>query len=502
MSERDVNLTDGKLLRPMTVLALPIVVSQMMQVGYNLADTFWVGRLGGDAVSALSFSWPVIFLMISVGAGFTTAGTVLVAQNKGAGNSDRVNKVAGQTVTFVALVATGFSVIGWVAAPLLLPLIGTTPGSKIHLLSVTYTRTLFTGVVFVFGFFVFQALLRGWGDTRTPMYIMAIGVALNVVLDPFLILGFQQNPLFRWAGMGGLEAILLDVTGFTGYGVQGAAIATVLARGTGAVVGLWLLMRGRVGIHLSPADFLLGIETVRRIIRIGTPSSVEMSARALGVTVMTALVALAGADAVAAYGIGNRLISLVFLPAVGVAKATETIVGQNLGAEKPERAGRGVFFAGGLLAVILVGITGIAYLFARPIVGVFIEGPGAQPVIAIGVDYLRIIAPTFAFMGVFRVVNGGFRGAGSTRTAMAFSLLSLWVFRVPVAYLLVTVMALGATGVWYGIAFSNVITTVVAIGWFTRGTWRENVVDDTPPPRARDAVADVSGDESETLSDD
>ena len=489
---RDVNLVDGDLLKPMLVLSVPIVLSQLMQVGYNLADTFWVGRVGSEAVSALSFSWPIVFLMISIGGGFTVAGTVLVAQNKGAGNDDQVDHVAGQTIGFVVLLSVLFSAIGYVVTPVLLPLIGTTPGSEVHTLAVDYTRTIFLGVSFMFGFFMFQALLRGWGDTKTPMYLMAFGVVINVVIDPLLILGFQGNPLFSALGLSGLQSSLFAATGFTGMGVQGAAIATVISRGIGAVVGMALLFSGRVGIHLSPRDLVPERETVEKIVRIGGPSSIEQSTRALGVTVLTAIVAFAGAQAVgvdteavvAAFGIGNRLNSLVFLPAIGLAQGTSTVVGQNLGAEQPERAKTAVLMSSGIIAGALVGVSAVAYLFARPIVAVFI--PGEEAVISVGVDYLRIIAPTFAFLGVFNVVNGGFRGSGSTRTAMIFSLLSLWVLRIPAALVLITQFGFGPTGVWWGIAFSNVAAAVLGFLWFLRGTWQHNVVESPGPVPADD----------------
>lgn len=489
MSGRDVNLVDGELLKPMLVLSAPIVLSQLMQVGYNLADTFWLGRVGPEAVAALSFSWPLVFLMISVGGGFSVAGTVLVAQNKGAGNHDRVDHIAGQTLSFVFVVALGFAALGYVLAPTLLPYIGTTPGSEVHVYAVEYTRTIFLGLAFVFGFFMFQSLLRGWGDTRTPMYLMAFGVALNVLLDPFFILGFQGNPLFGALGLGGLEAWLFDLTGFAGWSVQGAAVATVLSRGLGAGVGIYLLFSGEVGIHLHPRDLWLRAETVRKIVRIGAPTSVEQSTRALGVTAMTALVALSamntGAEkdaVVAAYGIGSRLLSLVFLPALGLSKATETVVGQNLGAEQDDRAARGVYYAAGLMAAGLAVVSLVSYVFADALVSVFITGADAESVVAIGAEYLHIIAPTFVAMGVFHVVAGGFRGAGSTRTAMVFSLLSLWAFRIPPAYWLVAQVGWGPEAVWYAIAFSNVAAVVAAGGWFLRGTWKENVVE-SPRPR-------------------
>ncbi|WP_266076942.1 MATE family efflux transporter [Haladaptatus caseinilyticus] len=482
----DVDLTEGELLKPLLVLSFPIVLSQLMQVAYNLADTFWVGRLGQDAVSALSFSWPLVFLMISVGGGFTVAGTVLVAQNKGAGNHDRVDHIAGQTIAFVIAIAVGFSVLGWFLAPTLLSLIGTTPGTRIHTYSVEYTRTIFLGVFFMFGFFIFQALLRGWGDTKTPMYLMAFGVVINVVLDPFFILGFQGNPLFGYLGMRGLETALFDATGFTGFGVQGAAFATVLSRGVGAVVGFALLFSGRVGIHLSLDDLRLRTESVRKIVEIGGPTSIEQSTRALGITAMTALVALAGSDAVAAFGIGNRLTSLVFLPALGLAQGTETVVGQNLGAEKIERAKRAVYLATGIITAVLAVIGTIAYVFAEPITSVFITGEGSRRVVEIGGDYLRIVGPTFFGIGVFRIVSGGFRGSGSTRVAMILSILSLWVFRLPPAYAFVEWYDRGAMGIWYGIALSNVLTAVVAVAWFLRGTWTDSVVEPSKKPTVAD----------------
>jgi putative MATE family efflux protein len=480
MSSRDVNVTDGKLLGPLLALSLPIVLSQLLQVGYNLADTFWVGRLGQEAVTALSYSWPLVFLMISIAGGFAVAGTVLVSQNKGAGNHDRVDFVAGQTIAFVGIVAAVFSVIGYLLTPWMVTLIGATPGTVEATLAIEYTRTIFIGVVFMFGFFIFQALLRGWGDTLTPLSLMVLGVALNVVLDPFLILGFDDNILLSALGLDGLQSWLYAQTGFAGFGVQGAAIATVLSRGLGAVLGLAWLFSGRVGIHISLSDLRLKAQMIRRIVSLGAPSSIEQSTRALGITVLTALVALAGDDAVAALGIGNRLNSLVFLPAMGLARGTETVVGQNLGDDQTGRARRAVGYSAAIIAGVLALVSVAAYAFAAEITAVFV--PGEQIVIDIGAEYLRIIGPTFLFLGVFRILQGAFRGSGNTRTAMVFAILSLWVFRLPPAYAMLEWLQYGASGVWYGIALSNVLAMVAAGIWFLRGTWTDSVVEDEAEP--------------------
>jgi len=486
--DRSVELTEGPMLKPLLALTLPIVASQLLQVTYNLVDTFFVGRLGADPVAALGFALPFSFLMISLGSGLTVAGTVLVAQHKGAGNEEKVASVAGQTITFVSLTSVALAALGYVLAPILLPVVGTEPGTAVHALAVEYTRTFFVGVVFMFGFFIFQAILRGWGDTTTPLYLMGVSVALNIVLDPFLILGFDGNPLFAWAGLESLQATLFAATGFTGFGVQGAAVATVFSRGVAAMIGLWLLFTGRVGISLTLADLKPELSVVRKILDVGGPSGLEKSAESLAYTGMTALVGLVGADAVAAYGIGNRINTLVYLPAVGLAQGTETAVGQNLGAGKNDRARTAVLLSAGIIVSVLSVFSLLAFLFAEPLVRVFIRGEDAATVVAMGTDYFRIIGPTYVFMGLFHVLNAGFRGAGSTRSAFIFSTLSQWGLRIPPTLAFVALLGMGATGVWWGVAFSHVAAAVLVGTWFLVGNWDQRVVDDDADASASPAT--------------
>lgn len=474
--KRAVDVVDGALVWPLIVLSIPIVLTNLLQVGYNLADTFWVGRLGQEAVSALSYSWAIVFLVISLAIGFTVAGTVLVAQNKGAGNHDRIGLVAGQTISFVALLSILFSVTGYLFAPNLLQVVGAVPGTPEFAIALDYTQTMFLGIPFVFGFFIFQALLQGWGDTRTPLYLMAFGVTLNVVADPFFILGFQDNVVFGWLGLESMESMLYRMTGFSGYGVQGAALATIATRGLGAAIGVWLLVSGHVGIHITPRNFVPKRETVRRIFRIGAPASVEMSTLALSITFVTAIVALAGDEAVAGYGIGTRVTSMVVLPAFGLARGVETVVGQNLGARQPRRAVRGVYAAAALIVAGMLAMTAVVTVFPDAIIGVFISG-NASRVVGYGADYLRIVGATYIFLGVFYVVQGAYRGSGSTRTAMVFAVIGLIVLRVPPAYLLSEWFGLGATGVWIGLAAANVAMVVAAALFFLRGTWTRSVVE-------------------------
>ncbi|MFP8958105.1 MATE family efflux transporter [Natrialbaceae archaeon A-CW3] len=476
-TDRSVDLIDGDLIWPLIALSVPIVLTNVLLVGYNLADTFWVGRLGQEGVSALSYAWAIIFLVISFAIGFNIAGTVLVAQNKGAGNLDRVSGVAGQTISFVLLLSILFGAVGYVLSPTLLQLIGAESGTLEYSYALEYVRLEFLGMPFIFAFFIFQSLLQGWGDTRTPLYLMAGSVALNVVIDPFFILGFQDNVVFAWFGLEDLETRLYEATGFDGLAVMGAAVATILSRTLAAAIGLWLLLSGRVGIQLTWSDLLLERRTVKKIVTIGAPASVEVSTKASSVTILTALVALAGAEAVAAYGIGSRITSMVVLPALGLARGVETVVGQNLGARQVERAKRGVYAGIVLITGALLLFTVVVFAFAYPIVDIFVAGPGAETVVDIGGEYLQIVSLSYVFLGVFYVIQGGFRGSGSTRVAMAFAIIGFIIFRATFAYTLAVPLGLSATGIWYGEAIANVCMVVLAGLYFLRGTWTEGVIE-------------------------
>ncbi len=476
-TDRSVDVINGDLIWPLIVLSAPIVLTNLLLVGYNLADTFWVGRLGQPGVSALSYAWAIIFLVISFAIGFNIAGTVLVAQNKGAGNLDRVSTVAGQTITFVLILSAFFGAAGFVLAPALLQLIGAEPGTLEYTYALQYIRAEFVGMPLIFAFFIFQSLMQGWGDTRTPLYLMALSVGVNVVIDPFFILGFQDNVVFAWFGLEPLETWLYQQTGFDGLAVMGAAIATILSRALAAGIGLWLLLSGRVGLQLTRSDLLLERGTVKQIVTIGAPASIEVSTKAASVTILTALVAITGAEAVAAYGIGSRVTSIVVLPALGLARGVETVVGQNLGARQRERAVRGVYAGGAIIAGALVLFSMAVFTLADPIIDVFVAGEGADTVVGIGGEYLRVVSLSYVFLGVFYIVQGGFRGAGSTRAAMVFALLGFIVLRASFAYTFAVPMELGSTGVWYGEALSNVCMVVLAVLYFRRGTWSRTVVD-------------------------
>ena len=445
--------TEGAILGALVALAGPIVATNIFQTLYQLIDTFWVGRLGAGAVAAVSLSFPILFFMISAGGGMAVAGAILVAQTFGAGDEDAVDHSAGQTLLAVGVVSAALSVAGFVLSRPLIGLFG--PEPEVAEMAIGYLRVSFLGLVAVFVYFVFQALLRGVGDVKTPMIVVAGTVVLNFFLDPLLILGYGPVP---------------------GMGVVGAAWATIIAQGLAGVVGLTVLFSGRYGVHLRVRHFKLDRAVMMRILRLGIPSSIEQSTRALGIAVMMLLVAGFGTAVIASYGIGARILSFIIIPAMGLAVATTTVVGQNVGARKDERAivAARIGMTAGFLALTAAGL--LLFLFATPVVRVFV--PNEPEVIEVGAHFIRIMAPAFGFFGIQMVMSGALAGAGNTLAAMGLSVISFWVLRFPVAWFLSSGMSLGPDGIFWSFPISNVVAAILAIVWFLRGTWIRLVVDD------------------------
>lgn len=440
-------LTEGKIFTSLATLALPIIMANILQTAYQLIDTFWLGRLGANAVAAVSISFPILFLVLSLGAGLTLAGTVIVAQYKGANDQQMVNFSSSQTVFVIFFVSIFLAALGYVSAAPLMKLVGA--GPEILTDSVTYFRVSSWGFVFLFMFFVFQSLMRGIGNVLLPMYIILITVLLNLVLDPIFIFGFGPIPA---------------------YGVAGAAVASVITQALSAVAGIFILWRGKMGIEIKRAYMHFDFTWTRRMFELGIPASLEQSTRAAAMTVMIMLVTGFGSEIVAAYGIGARILSLVIVPALGFAMATTTLVGQNIGAGKIKRAEK----IGNLSSFIaFFGLTAIGmllFVLAEPLTAFFV--PNDPQVIKDGALFIKIMAPSFGLLGVQQVLNGLFNGAGFTQASMLISIFSLWMVRFPLAFVLSGKTDLGFEGVWWAFPISNLIAAAVAFTYFKLGYWK------------------------------
>ncbi|MCM4160243.1 MATE family efflux transporter [Antarcticibacterium flavum] len=439
--------TEGKILNSLISLALPIIFANILQTTYQLIDTFWLGRLGANAVAAVSLSFPLLFLVLSLGSGLTLAGTVMVAQYKGAENQKMVDFSSSQSVFLILIISAILALISFYSAGPLMRIIGA--GPEIYDDSVAYFKVSSLGFVFLFLFFIFQSLMRGIGNVMLPVYVILFTVFLNLILDPLFIYGYGPVP---------------------GFGVAGAAVASVVTQGLSALIGLVILFRGKSGIKINVNSMRINMENLKRTFNIGFPASIEQSTRALGMTMMVILVTSFGSDIVAAYGIGARILSFIVIPALGLAIATTSLVGQNIGARKIKRAEKVANLSNKVAFFGLTGMGLLLFIFAEPLTAFFI--PNDPEVIQDGALFIKIMAPSFGLLGVQQVTNGVFNGAGFTKASMLISILSLWIVRFPLAYVLSYNTSLSYEGIWWAFPISNLIAAIAAFSYFKMGYWK------------------------------
>jgi putative MATE family efflux protein len=428
-------------------LAVPIVIGNLLQTGYQIIDAFWVGRLGAAAVAAVSVSFPIMFLMIGVSAGFGVAGATLSAQYWGARNRQMVDHVAGQTMVMIAAVSVVLGALGIWAAPAILRLIGVAP--EVYAGGLGFLRVSFAALPFVFGFAMYQALMRGVGQAVVPLWIVLGTVILNFALDPLFIFGWGPLP---------------------GAGVMGAAMATLSTQALACIIAGVLLARGAYGIRVTPSDLKPDLAYIRRAFQLGFPSSVELSARALGLTVMSLLVTGFGTTILAAYGVGSNVLQVVTIPAMGLASASSALAGQSIGAGDVDRAARITMVAAGIGFAALTAAGAVAWVFAPALVAFFV--PSAPAVIAEGARFVRITSPAWGFIALQLTIVSAFRAAGSMLVAMTLALVAQWILQFPLAFVLSRPQVLGDVGLWWAFPASNVLTAAVAFIWYARGDWK------------------------------
>ena len=448
MNNRKNLLLDGSISRALLSLAVPIILANILQTGYQLTDAFWVGRLGAAAVAAISVSFPVTFLVIALGSGLAMAGATLSAQYAGAGRRDMVDHVAAQTLLMVVITSLIFGTLGYVSAPWLLELLGVS--KDVHDAALGFMRVSFVGILFVFTYAMFQALMRGVGQTRVPLYIVCATVIANFLLDPLFIFGW--GPVAP-------------------HGVMGAALATLVTQAAASVIGLVILLRGKHGIQVSWRGFMPDPAYLKRAFFLGVPGSVELSTRALGLMVMSFLVASFGTVTIAAYGVGSNILQIVTIPVMGLAMAVSTLVGQNIGAGNIDRAARAATLGTYVSFLLLSGIGIAAWLAAPWLIGFFI--PGDDAVIAEGTRFIRIMSLAWGGIGVQLCIVSAFRASGNMLMAMIIAMVSQWMVQFPLAYVLSKHTTLGEQGLWWSFPCTNVVVALVSIAWYARGSWKK-----------------------------
>ncbi len=461
-------MTVGSVRGKLLLLAWPVMLSHMLQTLYNLADAFWLGKLGRQALTAPTITMHVVFVGFAFAMGLGAAGTTLVSQYKGAGMEDKAARVGGQLLVLLTGLGLVLGIAGFILTPQLLKLLQTPPDA--WKMTYDYMRYIWAGIPLMFIFTVYQGVSTGLGDTVGPMQVNLISVILNVILDPILIFGLGPVPAM---------------------GVVGAAIATVFCRGIASLIGVSRLLRGRNGFRISVRDMKPDTATLKKILKIGIPVGMGQMGTSLGFTTMIGIVNSFGSAVTAAFGVGNRIIHMAMVPAMGLSQANATAVGQNLGAGNVDRAEKSVKSSLLLIGLILLPVTVLMFFFGGTISRVFVDDPS---VIELGRTMFRVTTPSVFVFGFLLVILGSFQGSGHTMPVMVLNMSRLWILRVPGAYILCYVAGMGTMGIWWAMFISNTVIALSGWLWFRTGSWKRkagHLVRDTETTESVPIVTDL-----------
>ncbi len=403
-------------------LAWPAVVGNLMYTLTSLVDMIMVGGLGVTALAAVGLGGLILWVSYGIMASVATGTTALVARFTGARRKKDVRRALTQAFLLVALFSVFLTAFAYHYSEAVLRIMGA--DHEVSRLGGSYLRMVFLSTFFFFFSYVAEGALRGGGDTKTPLKIDMVVNALNVVLDYLLIYG---------------------KFGFPMLGVPGAGIASAVSFTMGALVYFGVLLSGRYAVSLKGASLAVDTQVMGRILRIGVPSSVERLVMAGSMTVYTSIIIGFGTAALAAHQVGLRIESLSFMPGLGFAVAATALVGQNLGAEKPEKAYSLGWETSKLCAWLMSLVGVVLFLFPETFLHIFTRD---EEVVELGVIYLRLVAISQPALALTFVLAGGLNGAGDTRWVMYTTVLGLWFFRLPLAYLLGMVLGLGVLGAW------------------------------------------------------
>jgi putative MATE family efflux protein len=443
------DLTSGSIFWPIILLSIPLVFSNILNTAYHIIDTFWVGKLGAEAVAATTMSWPIIFIVTSVGLGLSIAGTVLVGQYTGKKEHKEADFIATQTIVAMGIAGIVLGILGFFTAEYIIKFLGVS--AEVIPLATSYLQIAFIGLAFFYMFLGFQSLMRGAGNVSLPLLVVFINVALNFFLDPIFIFGFE--PL-----------------GIPAYGVMGAAIVTMITQASATIVGLLIMISGKAPITLRMDCLKPCLPVIKRLIKIGLPSSIEFFSRAGSTIIMTGLVAVFGTMALASYGLGMQFTNFAVLPAIGFSLATTTLVSQNIGAKKFSRVNKTINYSM-IFSFTFLTLAGILlFIFANDLARIFI--PSELEVIELTSNFIRIFSLTIGFTGIQTIIVGALRGAGNTKLGMKLSIAVLGL-TVIIAYVFSFLFNFGVNGIWWAYPIANFIGAGIAYFYLKKQDWEK-----------------------------
>ena len=441
-------ILNGKISKALIMLAVPIIITNFLQSMYNLTDTFWLGKIGTLPQAAISLVSPVQSTVMSFGQGITMAGSILISQYIGAGDEKSGKGMANQIFLCSMIFSIVCAAVLCAASPLIIGWMGA--DAELMAPSNTYLRIVVLDMPLLFIMNIYSAVNQAQGNTISPMLVNFLGIFINMFLDPLLMFGLDM-------------------------GIAGAALATLGAKIPCAAIGLISLLNKKNYIHLDLKSMRPDWKKIKKIITVGFPTAVGNSAMQFGFVLMSKNVYVFGAEAMAAYGVGNKINSVVTLPANALGSATSTIVGQNLGAGQLDRAEKGYKYARNFAVVFLfvLGMILAREPVATLMVNIFTSDDAVVPM---AVDFIAIMATWCFTNGVYNCTIGLLNGSGKTKATMFVEAARLWVFRFATIFFCQNILHMGVESIWYSVVVSNGISAAILYALYRLRGWEKDTL--------------------------
>ncbi len=441
-------LLSGSLIKAIMILTIPVVINSFLQTMYNLTDTYWLGKLGTEELAAINLVTPMQNIVINFGSGITVAGSVLISQFLGAKKDDEARSMANQIFACALIFSLFCAAFCALATPAIVRWLGADGDTFSY--GKTYLQLVILDMPFLYTVNMYTAINQAQGDTFRPMLLNLGGIIINMILDPLLMVVFHM-------------------------GVAGAALATVSAKAVPAIIAFILLHNKEKDVYLQLKKLKFEKDKLKSILVVGLPTAIGGSTMQFGFLLMTKNVLKYGTQAMAAYGIGNKINGLITLPSNGIGSAVATIVGQNVGAEQYDRAREGYrlsmrisvifLFVGGMILSRMPISTAVVKIFSND-----------AEVISMAADFLSIMAFWCFANGVYNSSMGLFQGSGHTEVTMIVDAARLWVFRFATLFVCEVWLHMGVRSVWYSVVISNGISAVLLYIVYKTGYWKKKRV--------------------------
>lgn len=446
--EKQNMILEGNLIKAILVLAIPIMLNSFIQTMYNLTDTFWLGKIGTNPMAAITLVSPVQNIIINFGQGITTAGAILISQYIGAKQEKQAASMANHLFISSLTFAFVCACFCWIFTPSIVKWLGA--DSDILNMGTTYLRIVVLDMPFLFTINIYNAVKQAQGDTLHPMLMNLFGISINFILDPVLM-------------------IVLNM------GIMGAALATLLAKIPPALFCLFFLLRPRDGIGINFKNFVFDKNKLFSIIKVGLPTAIGGSTMQFGFLLMTRNVLKYGSIATAAYGIGNKINSIITMPSNGVGSAVSTIVGQNMGAKQIDRANKGYKMAMFMIMAFL--FVGGMILSRRPISQFLVNIFTSDPEVSFNAtNFLSLMAFWCWTNSIYNCTMGLFQGSGHTVITMLVDASRIWIFRFLTLFICESILLMGVESIWYAVVVSNASSSFILLILYFTNIWKKSTV--------------------------